>query len=231
MTQIADVWQPRATDPGRSTPHYAGEDDLDALGRPGLEGVAERSQSSTPSARSGDGAARTASPARGADTGVDAGAPGAERLEGELAERERLERRVVPLAQAEDEREPVVPLEPVVVGPAQVVVDAERGGRAGRVALLLLGDEGVDERLHLGRAREREPGVGAVALPVDAGAVHRDEEARVGVLLGDRGDPGPVEGEVRAHVDVEERDRLARSRRPAASAPTRPSRRRGGGRR
>ena len=52
-------------------------------------------------------------------------------------------------------------------------------------------------------------GIRAVALPVDARTVHRDEQTGVGILVGDRRDPGAVEGEVRGDVDVEEGDRLA----------------------
>ena len=69
---------------------------------------------------------------------------------------------------------------------------------------LLLCDEDVDLVLHLRRASEPEPRIEPVALAVDAGAVHRDEQARVWILLGYGRDAGAVEGEVRADVDVEE---------------------------
>jgi hypothetical protein len=59
--------------------------------------------------------------------------------------------------------------------------------------------------------------------------VHRHEKARIGVLVGDRRDPRPVEREVGRHVDIEEADRLAVAvdhrralpRRPAVVVPTR----------
>src|SRR5262249_11393337 len=74
---------------------------------------------------------------------------------------------------------------------------------------LLLGDERVDLVSHLGRSGQSERLIEAVPLLVDPGAVHRDEQARVGILLGDRRDAGPVKREVRADVDLEEVDRLA----------------------
>ena len=96
---------------------------------------------------------------------------------------------------------------------------------------LLLRHERVDLILHLRRARQAEPGIEAVALLVDPGAVHRDEQAGVRVLLRDRGDARAVEGEVGRDADLEEVDRLARRRRPAAPAPRPPSRRRAARRR
>ena len=80
--------------------------------------------------------------------------------------------------------------------------------RIGAESGLLLGDECVDLLLHLSRARKAEPRVEPVAPPVDAGPVHRDEQARVRILLSDRGDAGAVERQVRADVDLEEVHRL-----------------------
>src|SRR5207247_3708727 len=48
-----------------------------------------------------------------------------------------------------------------------------------------------------------------VALLVDPGAVHRDQQSCVRVLFGHGGDARAVEREVRADVDVEEVDRFA----------------------
>ena len=88
---------------------------------------------------------------------------------------------------------------------------------------LLLGDERVDLVLHLRRARKREAWIEPVALAVDTCAVHRDEEAGVWILLGDRGDPGAVEGEVRADVDVEEVDGRTVAVDPRRPLPHRPA--------
>src|SRR5262249_9558464 len=54
-----------------------------------------------------------------------------------------------------------------------------------------------------------ERGIAPVTLLVDAGAVHRDEQPRVRVVLGHGGDARAVEGEMGADVDVEEVDGLA----------------------
>ena len=77
--------------------------------------------------------------------------PWSERLEAEFAEVEARGIAAIPVAEAEREREAVEPLEPVVVGPAQLVVDAD-GSRTRRVRRLLLLDECIDERLNLGGA-------------------------------------------------------------------------------
>ena len=106
------------------------------------------------------------------------------------------------VAQAEVEREAVVELQQLVLAAVFAEVAAE--------LRLLLGHEGVDLILHLGRARQAEPGIEAVALPVDPGAVHRDEQAGVGVLLRDRGDARAVEGQVGRDADLEEVHRPAR---------------------
>ena len=126
-------------------------------------------------------------------------APRAERLEPEALEFGGFAG--LDVAHAEVEREPVVDLQQrVVVVP---------GSRLAAELRLLLGDERVDELLHLGRPGQREARVEPVALPVDARAVHRHEQTRVGVVLRDRRDARAVEREVRPNVHVEEVDRLA----------------------
>ncbi len=114
--------------------------------------------------------------------------------------------RLVPCTHAEREREAVVCLKTTVVRHAQVVVNT--GARhARREPALLLGDERLHEPRLLGGMREHQPRILAVTLLVDPRAVHGDEQPRVRVLVRDSRDPGPVEREVRGHLDVEERDR------------------------
>ena len=105
------------------------------------------------------------------------------------------------VAHAEVEREAVEELEQLVVPPPVSGLAAE--------LRLLLGHERVDLVLRLRRPGEAQARIQAVALPVDAGPVHRDEQARILVLLRDRRDARAVEGEVRADVDLEEGDRLS----------------------
>src|SRR6266508_664873 len=119
------------------------------------------------------------------------------------------------VAHAEVEREPVVELQQLVVAPVLSGLAAE--------LRLLLCDERVDLALRLGRLREPERRVEPVALPVDARAVHRDEEAGVRILLGDRGDAGAVEREVRANVHLEKVDGLAALVNPGRLLPDRPA--------
>ena len=69
-----------------------------------------------------------------------------------------------------------------------------------------------------------QPGIRPVPLSVDPGTVHRHEEAGVRVLVADGGDHRAVEREVGRHVDVEERHRASRPRRPwAIRSPGRPA--------
>src|SRR5581483_11032751 len=118
-------------------------------------------------------------------------------------------------ARAEVEREPVEELEQLVVALPIAWVAAELG--------FLLRHERVDLVLHLRGASETEVGVEPVALAVDAGSVHRDEQPGIRVLLRDRRDPGAVEREVRADVDLEEVDRLPRVVEPRRLLPHRPA--------
>ena len=66
----------------------------------------------------------------------------------------------------------------------------------------------VDERLRVVRRlvdeAHDEVGLQAVAPLVDPGAVHREDQSRVGILLGDGGDRRAVEGEMEPHRHVEE---------------------------
>ncbi len=112
--------------------------------------------------------------------GIDGHAPRLDRRESVVADLPRLA--VLGVSHAEVEGEPVVQLEPVVIGPALLVRVAGRGEPTG-VRGFLLGNELLDLLRHLVGTREREPEVGAVSLPVDTRAVHRDEEARVRVVV------------------------------------------------
>ena len=114
-----------------------------------------------------------------------------------------------------------------------VLLGQTAGGPSGRdlfdlrnVAIetgFLLGNKGVDERLCIGRARKTERGVTAVALLVDTCAVHRDEQPRVGIVLRHGGNARPIEGEVRADVNVEEVDGLAGLVDDGCTLPDRPA--------
>ncbi len=137
--------------------------------------------------------------ALGQRVGVEAHAPRSERLQPVPLQLRLLA--ALDVAHAEVERQPVVELQQRVVLVPLPRLAAELP--------LLLRDEGVNLLLRLGGPGQPEAGVEPVALLVDAGPVHRDEQAGVGVLLGDRRDPGAVEGEVRADVDVDEVDGLA----------------------
>src|SRR5439155_22685397 len=83
------------------------------------------------------------------------------------------------LAHAEVQREAVEELEELVLLPMLAGSAAE--------LRLLLGHERVDLVLYLFRPGQPERLVEAVALLVDAGSVHRHEQTRLGVLLGDSG--------------------------------------------
>jgi hypothetical protein len=139
---------------------------------------------------------------------IHAHAPGAERLEPIAADVLGLP---LDVPEAEVQREPVVDLQPAVVGPALLVRNADCRD-PGRVARLLLLDEGLDELHRLGGAAQLELWLGAVALPVDAGTVHRHEQARVRVLVRDGGDTRAVKGEVGRHLHVEKVERPAHGR-------------------
>ena len=68
----------------------------------------------------------------------------------------------------------------------------------------MLADELVDDTLDVGRAREQQRGLRAVAAGVDAGCVHRDEHAGVGVDGRDLVDAEAVEAQVLVDHHVEE---------------------------
>src|SRR5262249_34860861 len=68
-----------------------------------------------------------------------------------------------------------------------------------------------------------EIGLEAVAALVDPGAVHREDQAGVPILLRHRHDRGAVEGEVETDGDVEEVGRAPLGVEPGASLPDEPA--------
>ena len=90
--------------------------------------------------------------------------------------------------------------------------------------LLLLGDEPLDLVPHLVGERDLQRRLRSIAAAIDPRPVHGDEEAGVGILVEDRRDHRPIEGEMRGDLDVQEvarSDPLAvEGRRPLPDRPT-----------
>ena len=100
------------------------------------------------------------------------------RMKCEVADLQRFIRRTVDLAKADSQRKPVAPLKPVVVGPTLIIIDIMLSGPA-PVGSLLFSDEGVNLGLGLCRPCHDEIRVSPITVLVDAGTVHRNEQASV----------------------------------------------------